>query len=168
MDESQLIEHLDSLWFSSNVLSSSRTQPLSSLIDETKSKESVEGLPSTPLSPILQDESQNDASVELAAEIEAVTVDSCVSEVVEPKKKENKRRRKRSKRPNFGQRRKIVGELDLGFERSVCPGSWERFEYQSQRYGCQQHNMEMPPLSDGLAMKEHLKSWAYAVACTVK
>ncbi|KAJ0986337.1 hypothetical protein J5N97_004693 [Dioscorea zingiberensis] len=26
----------------------------------------------------------------------------------------------------------------------------------------------MPPLSDGLAMKEHLKSWAYAVACTVR
>ncbi|KAJ4980447.1 hypothetical protein NE237_031284 [Protea cynaroides] len=28
--------------------------------------------------------------------------------------------------------------------------------------------MKMPPLSDGTAMKEHLKSWASAVACTVK
>lgn len=26
----------------------------------------------------------------------------------------------------------------------------------------------MPPMSDGLAMKEHLKSWAHAVACTVR
>lgn len=78
------------------------------------------------------------------------------------------------------ERREIKGCLDLGFaleeigleERLVAiikelqkvgkVGGMEERSRCSSHLGC-----EMPPLSNGMAMKEHLKSWAFAVACTV-
>ncbi|KAL3576278.1 hypothetical protein D5086_021561 [Populus alba] len=95
-------------------------------------------------------------------------------EIRKPTKREEKRkrrpRRKRSKR-------KILGELDLGFDRSRhCYRFDNGFgvfdDRETWRYGMfgrqLQHQVKMPPLNDGMAMKEHLKSWAYAVACTVR
>lgn len=77
------------------------------------------------------------------------------------------------------ERREIKGCLDLGFaleeiglaERLVAiiqdlqkgkVGGMEERSRCSSQLRC-----EMPPLSNGMAMKEHLKSWAFAVACTV-
>ncbi|KAB1670112.1 hypothetical protein ERO13_D10G035800v2 [Gossypium hirsutum] len=78
------------------------------------------------------------------------------------RRKRRRRRRKRSKR-------KVLGELDLGFygnldsESSFSEGTYGHKSFDSRHY-----IMKMPPSNDGFAMKEHLKSWAYAVACTVR
>ncbi|KAF5736254.1 hypothetical protein HS088_TW14G00392 [Tripterygium wilfordii] len=63
-------------------------------------------------------------------------------------------------------RRKVFGEGDeLGFESKLV------YEYGSLTCGFGGENdrlVKMPPLNDGMAMKEHLKSWAHAVACAVR
>lgn len=61
-------------------------------------------------------------------------------------------------------KRKVLGELDLGFHGKLASDSSISVETVEHPI----HYTKMPPLDDGLAMKEHLKSWAYAVARTVK
>lgn len=84
------------------------------------------------------------------------------------------KRRKRSKRMFYERRRRVHGELDLGCEGKEFHGLEENRFLGSRRGGfgvageIQAMKEEMPPLSDGIAMREHLRSWAIAVACAVK
>ncbi|KAI3414785.1 uncharacterized protein J3R85_015820 [Psidium guajava] len=85
-----------------------------------------------------------------------------------------RKRRKRSKRMFYERRRRAPGELDLGCEGKEFHGLEENHFLGSRRGGfgvageIQAMKEEMPPLSDGIAMREHLRSWAIAVACAVK
>ncbi|XP_048230696.1 uncharacterized protein LOC125370153 [Ricinus communis] len=114
---------------------------------------------------------------EYAAEIKwPVDVERIISQEAEFRKHEKKEERSSSSRGKRKSKRKILGELDLGLDHTGtylrdC-GVWE-IDYKANGcdfglFGSQQHFVKMPPLSDGIAMKEHLKSWAYAVACTVR
>ncbi|MBA0812037.1 hypothetical protein Gohar_026035, partial [Gossypium harknessii] len=77
------------------------------------------------------------------------------------RRKRRRRRRKRSKR-------KVLGELDLGFYGNLdSESSFSEGTYGYKSFDSRHYIMKMPPSNDGFAMKEHLKSWAYAVACTV-
>ncbi|KAK3431169.1 hypothetical protein EUGRSUZ_E02770 [Eucalyptus grandis] len=84
------------------------------------------------------------------------------------------KRRQRSKRMFRERRRSVLGELDLGGDGEDCSGFEEnRFLLNRRRQGFgvasgNQAVKKMPPLSDGIAMREHLRSWAIAVACAVK
>ncbi|KAL3596573.1 hypothetical protein D5086_008210 [Populus alba] len=96
-------------------------------------------------------------------------------EIPKPTKKEEKRKRRERRRRRS--KRKILGELGLGFDKS---SDYYKLDYgfgmfnddEARGYGMfgsqRQHQVKMPPLNDGMAMKEHLKSWAYAVASTVR
>ncbi|CAK7350387.1 unnamed protein product [Dovyalis caffra] len=115
---------------------------------------------------------------DFAAEIEEHDADKQINKIEEvetpkPTKKEEKRKRRQRRRRS---KRKILGELDLGFDSSnyyKLDYGFRVFEDKETRgygmFGRQlQHQGKMPPLNDGMAMKEHLKSWAHAVACTVR
>ncbi|KAF9672472.1 hypothetical protein SADUNF_Sadunf11G0045300 [Salix dunnii] len=178
MDGSQLIESLESLWFFTNVVSSRTPNASNGIKEET----------TQPTSSILQTGQQNHDDHEfltpacaecggLAAEIEEHEADEPIVmveevEIPKPAKKEEKRkrrpRRKRSKR-------KMLGEVDLGVDRrshSYKSGSGFGVFGDKEPHGMlgrqAQHQVKMPPLNDGMAMKEHLRSWAYAVAWTLR
>ncbi|KAI6705422.1 hypothetical protein NL676_008384 [Syzygium grande] len=85
--------------------------------------------------------------------------------------KERMRRSKRRQRS----RRTFRGELDLGCDGKDLSGFEENHFLWNYRQGfgaaseIQAMKKKMlPPLSDGVAMREHLRSWAVAVACAVK
>ena len=59
----------------------------------------------------------------------------------------------------------VHGGLDLRFDFDVF--DVESWEYQIQMLNIQRQT-KMPPFDNDVAMKQHLKSWAYAVACTVR
>ncbi|KAG9448207.1 hypothetical protein H6P81_014335 [Aristolochia fimbriata] len=63
----------------------------------------------------------------------------------------------------------IKGCLDLGFSLEEM-GLDDRLMtiFRGLQGTAAAADCKMPPLSDGIAMKEHLKSWAHVVACTVK
>ncbi|VVA35289.1 PREDICTED: POPTR_0004s05840g [Prunus dulcis] len=156
-------ETMDSLWFFSNVFFSSRATILGPI---EPVEEAVKEECSKPMSPIAQNQQKNSPPeaqmlVPLCPKCEEPESLKLDMEVVEyyyspsPRstEKEKSRRRRRSKRSVQQQRhrRKILGELDeLGLDDYV------------------KENNTMPSISDNMAMKEHLKSWAYAVACTVR
>ncbi|OMO65421.1 hypothetical protein COLO4_31250 [Corchorus olitorius] len=187
MDASkEVIESLDSLWFFSNVLSFTKLEPkddlATSAIDEEdnivkeEEEESKEKTQSN--SQNLQNEappsSENWVSIRCPKCGETGVEFGPVKEVefAEPKEKQPEiRRRRRSKRRKRS-KRKVLGELDFGFHGgNLDSESWFSEESNINGYGnfeTQQQYTKMPPLNDGLAMKEHLKSWAHAVACTVR
>ncbi|KAJ0081873.1 hypothetical protein Patl1_10471 [Pistacia atlantica] len=182
MDCSQFIDTLDSLWFFSNVLSSTTQQSGHASDEQTVQEE--------PENPIIKvEENQNLGQRccvcgEFAPELEPQVLHLEPVDLTKPEEKIKSRRsgrRKRRSKRMLHERRKILGELDLGFDRNMdsdelSSKSW-LFDFEEttssgyQMFGSQVHyqmNMKMPPLEDGMAMKEHLKSWAYAVACTVR
>ncbi|OMO76151.1 hypothetical protein CCACVL1_15853 [Corchorus capsularis] len=191
----EVMESLDSLWFFSNVLSFTKLEPKGDLAttaideednivkeEEEEEEESKEKTQSN--SQNLQNEapasSENWVSIrcpkcgEMGVEFEQQIMKP-VKEVefaeAEPKEKQPEiRRRRRSKRRKRS-KRKVLGELDFGFHGgNLDSESWFSEESNIKGYGNfeTQHYTKMPPLNDGLAMKQHLKSWAHAVACTVR
>ena len=170
------MESLDSLWFYSNVLSSRR--PPVSDSDHVREESVIQEVLEPVLLAIVEDqknepelEAENSSPVTpKCAEVD-VSVEMYKGEVAEaveyyspsPREKEQRRRRSRSKRGMQRNRRRILGEIDLGFngeaEASGCDWGFleENFGYKSQFN-----------LNDNMAMKEQLKTWAYAVACTVR
>ncbi|OAY26369.1 hypothetical protein MANES_16G042200v8 [Manihot esculenta] len=160
MEGSGILESLDSLWFFSSVLWR-KPKPMADPPTE----------PSKPIFQTQQNESGNPeigssgcTRCEFSAEIEPVTVQvqEAEMEAFKATKKEEARsgrRKRKSKR-----KRKVLGELELGIdERDIW--DWE-FDGYKEMSGI--GSVKMPLLTDGMAMKEHLKSWAYAVACTVR
>ncbi|KAF8028619.1 hypothetical protein BT93_E1299 [Corymbia citriodora subsp. variegata] len=183
------VESLDSLWFFSNVLS--RARPLSPAAEpeETEEKGGGGGKPvknqangpedeaarAKPVATTTEDSLPRcprcgnlDAGVMKSFAVEAVGTPGSAEE--EPKLKEKMRRSRRRQRS----RRTFSGELDLGCYGEEFSGFEEnRFLVNRRRRGFGvasgvQAMKEMPPLSDGIAMREHLRSWAIAVACAVK
>ncbi|KAK3206827.1 hypothetical protein Dsin_020873 [Dipteronia sinensis] len=207
MDGSQIIDNLDSLWFFSNVFSSSTTTQEQVGLGDQEEEEAAK-----PMNQV-EENSQNDESLvkmchkcgEFAAEIEflKVVVEGLASKTEEKKKElassssnssssrsRRRRRRRRNKRSYLlhDQRRQVFG--DVGFyhngqieSHSHVESPWllldddddddDDKQDTASTFGYHDfHNMKMkmkmPPLNDGMAMKQHLKSWAYAVACTVR
>ncbi|EOY27947.1 hypothetical protein QQP08_018750 [Theobroma cacao] len=177
MDGSRkVMESLDSLWFFNNVLTITTLEHKGPL-DEDIVKEEV---PSKHNTQSTSQDQQNEAPSteilvprcpkcgEIAVEFEHRIVQPDPVEEVEfarpTEKSERRRRRRRRKRS----KRKVLGELDLGFHGNLASESWFSEETYGYPNSESQHYTKMPPLNDGLAMKEHLKSWAYAVACTVR
>ncbi|KAJ6396727.1 hypothetical protein OIU77_021704 [Salix suchowensis] len=183
MEGSQLIQSLESLWFFSNVVSSRASRARNRTKEDSPQ----------PMTPILQTSLQNHEDSpkpefttpkclkcgDFAAEIEEQNEDRPNTkiegvEIPKPAKKEEKRKRRERRRRS---KRKILGEPGSGFDKS---SSYYKLDYgfemsndeEKRGYGMfgshRQHQAKMPPLNDGTAMKEHLKSWAYAVACTVR
>ncbi|KAK7815910.1 hypothetical protein CFP56_000969 [Quercus suber] len=190
MDGPWVIESLDSLWFFTNIFAP-KNKSLDSASDgidtqEHVNDESSKEESSEPISPILQhhpDELPNDENLdpmctkcgEFADEIEPQMANHVEDEVIELKmsaeKEERRKTRRRSKR-GLSHRRKILGELDLCLdveEVSMFSMFKETCGYRNQSFGDQHRNKNlMPSFNDNVAMKEHLKYWAYAVACTVR
>ncbi|KAH0985090.1 hypothetical protein GBA52_012267 [Prunus armeniaca] len=181
-------ETMDSLWFFSNVFFSSRATILGPIepVEEPVKEEC-----SKPMSPIAQNQQKNSPpeaqmSVPLCPKCEEPESLKLDMEVVEyyyspsprsTEKEKSRRRRRRSKRSVQQQRhrREILGELDeLGLDdhvKEVISGSWSSSNWMVEGncgYNQECQNNTMPSISDNMAMKEHLKSWAYAVACTVR
>ena len=191
MEDSGFTEKLDSLWFFSNVLSL-RSQSMASATDEKATQISLHHSPKSeatkPLSIIAQNQKNQTENAEVlvqqrrclncgefAVETEGQIAKTEVLEVLPPVKEE-KRRSKRSFKSCLNQRRRVLGESDLqvkglgdmGFDVNVVCGNWVVEEASGYQWFGSPHHVKMPPLSDGMAMKHHLKSWAYAVACTVR
>lgn len=179
-DGSWVIESLDSLWFFSHVFSSSSTGtaqfPSFTTDENASSPEPFLEEPSKPISQTLvqipdhqaQESPRCSRCGELETEpemwkppinMEEETVESPKYWAAEQKEERRKKKSKRCKR-STKQRRQILGELDLCFDGEENCGGFGSAE-------CK-YNYKMPPLDDNIAMKEHLKSWAYAVACTVR
>ena len=184
MEGSQLIQSLESLWFFTNVVSSRASHARNRTKEDSPQ----------PMTPVLQTSLQNHEDSpkpefftpkclkcgDFAAEIEEHNGDQPNIkiegvEIPKPTKKEEKRKRRERRRRRS--KRKILGELGLGFDKS---SDYYKLDYgfgmfndeEARGYGMfgsqRQHQVKMPPLNDGMAMKEHLKSWAYAVASTVR
>lgn len=174
------MESLDSLWFYSNVFSSraSVSGSGSHFTNHVKEEHAIEEV----LKPVLQivedqkiePESEARDLIPLTpkcAEVAMSTDKGDVAEVVEyycpsssPRDKEQRRRRRsRSKRGLQRNKRRILGELDLGLH-VKAEAAWGDWIFLEENFGYKnQFN-----LNDNMAMKEHLKTWAHAVACTVR
>ncbi|KAF3451286.1 hypothetical protein FNV43_RR07381 [Rhamnella rubrinervis] len=182
-DGSQVIESLDSLWFLSNVFSPTSPKPLQELVFEKASE---------PTSQVLQNQQSHESPRctrcgELSAETEpemwkpvddmevVVEMESPRWTEKEERKKMRRRRTRRSKR-SIKQSREILVELDwLCFDGNEVCETWILegncgYYYEQSSFGGGDQNKYkiLPPFDDNTAMKEHLKSWAYAVACTVR
>ncbi|MFQ6643625.1 hypothetical protein Gotur_018512 [Gossypium turneri] len=143
----KVMESLDSLWFFNNVL----TLPTLkhhidrgvALNEDTVEEEEVPSklVPRCP------------KCGEIAAGLEQHIMQPITEdEFKKPTQKPEKMKRSKGK---------VLGELDLGFHGKLTSDS--SISVVTVKYPI--YYTKMPPLDDGLAMKEHLKSWAYAVAC---
>lgn len=136
MDGSSVTESLDSVWFYTNILTNSTYEP--SLTHPFS--------PSSPPKTDLQSESQNIDNKTAACQkssSSAVEEEEAVKKSERETKKRERRIRKFKKKGSSSSnnnKHEIVQMLETG-----------------------QQN-EMPPLDDDVAMKKHLKAWAYAVA----
>lgn len=140
MDFPKFIDSLDSLWFFSNVLSSTTLQSCDS--------GHASGEQTVPEEP----ENQNlGKKCCLSGEVEPPVLHLESVDLKNPEEKiKSRRTRRRSKR--------ILHEW-----RNMGSSGYHYFFF-----GGQLDDMKMPPFEDGKAMKKHLKSWAHAVACTVR
>ncbi|GMI93500.1 hypothetical protein HRI_003019300 [Hibiscus trionum] len=162
MDASKkAMENFDSLWFFNNVLTLTTPFQHKQKFSIEEEEDTVEEEMKPPESMILHD-------VRAGSEILVPRCPNCgeIADVgteqrravqpiqvaeMEYTKPERRKRGRRSKR-----------KLDLGYYGSLDSESSFSDETNGLYY------LKMPPLNDGFAMKEHLKSWAYAVACTVR
>jgi len=173
MDGSRVMESLDSLWFFTNVFSPRKQPLLGSASDEIATDNHVKDSPTEelaqPNSPILQNQLNELPTAENLVPVMCPKCDEIEAQIVEPAEmelvefqrsaqmQERRRTRRRSKRSLNQRRKNILGELDV----KDFSGSWMFVET------CQ-HQSIMPSFNDNVAMKLHLKSWAYAVAGTVR
>ncbi|KAM1245295.1 hypothetical protein ACFX2I_036511 [Malus domestica] len=169
MDDSLVAESFDSLWFFGNVFSS---KPMSPVAQNRRTEPPPRAEISTPMCPKCDEpEIVEPDSMELVVEY----YDSSSQRSTEKAKRRRRRRR------GLQRKRKILGELDtLGLddraEEVGYGNSWSfnrttegNCGFNNQRFGEHQNaSYGMPSISDNMAMKEHLKSWACAVASTVR
>lgn len=164
------MESLDSLWFFCNVMHAPKTQPIEVHCTKEDPKVEIEEKVKKISEPIEILENKRDVCL-----------------VHEKQSSEERKVRKGSKKrikkivqetghfptefkPTTGLKDVNVGdyEKELGFDfrfdlSEICM-MIEGYE----RFNGKKCGKIMPPLSDGMAMKQHLKSWAYAVACNVR
>ncbi|CAJ1938681.1 unnamed protein product [Sphenostylis stenocarpa] len=160
MDGSRVAQSLDSLWFYTNVFACS-DDPVVPLIDQfatsIHAQESPERdlqKPFTPFRVNLQDEPRNGETLTPECHIFG-GLSSAPSR--ERKKRERRERRKWNKLGS----NVVDGRVDWWFD---------KLEEESCKHQAvldiQQQQTKMPPFDDAEAMKEHLKSWAYAVVAS--
>ncbi|RZB96454.1 hypothetical protein D0Y65_020291 [Glycine soja] len=163
MDLSRVAQSLDTLWFYTNILTCrDQPEPEASLIDQFAPLVHFKECPKRdllkPITP-LQHESQNvENSSPRCHKFEEVK--AMVPTSKETKKRERRKRRKWHKLGIYGTN-VVHGGPDLRFD------YFDMFKEESREYQIQWQT-KMPPFDDVVAMKQHLKSWAYAVACTVR
>ncbi|KAG2410236.1 uncharacterized protein HKW66_Vig0009010 [Vigna angularis] len=159
MDGSRVAQTLDSLWFYTNIFAYTHHPLTDQFPPSINAKESPQRDLQKPFTPLLvnqQDEHRN---------AETLTPDCHKFGGIssEPGRERRKReRRKRRKWNKLGNN--VVDErVDLWFDKL------EEESYKHHEMLDVQQRTKMPPLDDAVAMKKHLKSWAYAVAgeCTV-
>ncbi|KAF8411067.1 hypothetical protein HHK36_003606 [Tetracentron sinense] len=186
MDGQMIIESLDSLWFFSNILSSTPSN-FTYISDGETTQSHLPESPKTdqpePRTPILQKQQIQSPDSEILFQKSSKSSDVMMKldkmGVLETSESEQRRRRgKRSCKLSAEGRGKSNGEQefsqvqglsDLGFYMIEVGLGLGRME-KTCGYGRSGSPslLKMPPFTDGMAMKEHLKSWAYAVACTVR
>lgn len=185
MDCSRLTQSLDSLWFYTNILTCIDGQVAASFTDQRDSQERFTVTKANDAPSLLNQQNDQHQNVEsmiprctkcggvsTAFEAERYISKSNNSDVQqsgrERDKKETRKRRKRNNyRSGLHGMKVILGGLDLGFGVKGVNG-FLRFEEScgyDQIPAVQEQITKIPPLD--VAMKEHLKLWAYAVACTV-
>ncbi|XP_011657601.1 uncharacterized protein LOC101209234 [Cucumis sativus] len=147
MEGQQVLENFDSLWFFATVFSN-RTPPV---VGKPIQNDFVGSLGEEIATPITRNEENN----------------VCEAKEMETEEREEKRRKNRGGRSwGLEQRKKfIVGEIDLSYAvKEIC----ECWSFEEMRIGGGEKTKKMPSFEDSMAMKEHIRSWAYAVACTVR
>lgn len=177
MEHEQIIEDIDSLWFFSNILSPPKLPSVSFSTDEniiTTQNPTV----SDSESDKVQCESYTDSQFEISAseseysetesevleELGSLRLKTAVAEAdIMEKKEEANRRYTRGNEERFDFRDLGFDFRDIGFDSIIIPMMPKLPKSGDPYLIC-----KMPPLSDGMAMKKHLKLWAHAVACTVK
>lgn len=155
MEASQILHNLDSLWFFTNIFTHNNDQdPLPSLTPSSTPKCYSNTAHDSPI--IMNNNVQEEGD----KNVEAVNV-PCELDTAEVKNKGGEGRRKRRKKRKRSERhgsRKINGD-EMGFDKNVP---------RNRTFKLNNPTSWTLPYHDDMAMKEHLKSWAYAVACIVK
>ncbi|QCD84489.1 hypothetical protein DEO72_LG2g4843 [Vigna unguiculata] len=156
MDGSRVAQTLDSLWFYTNIFASTHHHPLTPFTHQFSPSINAQESPhrdfQKPFTSFLVNQQDQHRKVETLTP-ECDEFGGIISS--ETGRERNKReRRKRRKLGN-----NVVDErVDLWFD---------KLEEESLKHHEMlhiQHQTKMPPLDDAVAMKKHLKSWAYAVA----
>lgn len=151
-ENQQLLQNFDSLWFFTSVFSTTTppSPPPPSVGNSTQTI-AVEPPEEEIATPIFQKQRNT--------ELEEQRIEEMKTEEKEEKMRKCKRR-------------KFVGEImDLNYAvKEICEcNNWLVFEEKSTWKGnYEQRKKKMPAFEDSMAMKQHIKSWAYAVACTVR
>ena len=177
MNDSKVLESLDNVWWFSNALSSRTHQALdfgshnggggiTSSEDHFKDTPKP-GTTEAIMTPIVQSHQTQITNSEMVAKKCPKSSNLAVQIF------EKEERKRSSKRKSDQRRRNIIRGLDFDFDHvKKLDGFWmingeKSFGY--ERYWSQEQVKILPALShDGMAMKEHLKSWAYAVAISVR
>ncbi|TKY60058.1 hypothetical protein E2542_SST17153 [Spatholobus suberectus] len=167
MGGSRVAQSLDSLWFYTNILTC-RGEPAANLTDQFAPSNHAKECPKRPNTPFLVNQQHEPRKVQnLTPKCHNFGEISSAFEEVRatvPGNKEKRDRRKRRKWNKLGLygTNVVRGGLDLGFDK------FQEESYKYQMLNNTQQQIKMPPFDDDVAMKQHLKSWAYAVACTVR
>ncbi|KAL1826847.1 hypothetical protein ACET3Z_005259 [Daucus carota] len=165
MEGEKVIESLDCLWFFSNVMHAPKTHPIE--VPSSKEEPKVENVEKVKVEtePIMILEAKRDASsFEMISKNGGLrSRDEKESSGERKVRKATKKRNKKDVKVNMGDYEKELG-FDFRFDLSELLMMIEGYE----RFNKKKCGEVMPPLSDGMAMKQHLKSWAYAVACNVR
>ncbi|OIW19244.1 hypothetical protein TanjilG_20369 [Lupinus angustifolius] len=158
MDDSRVTQDLESLWFYTNMLT-------------TTTHDNV--VPSLTLPSINPNEPQKKTEED---RMEVVELSENVKRAKRDKKKERKRRKKNRSKVN--KMEEVAGEVELEFDNVKVDdnvGGFLRYDKDSSSYDrydyeiiANHYQNNLPPLDDVVAMKQHLKSWAHAVANSFK
>ncbi|KAM7530479.1 hypothetical protein LguiB_033889 [Lonicera macranthoides] len=180
MEDLNLIESVDALWFFANVFSSSIAKPMSIVSDdhdeESRKSNTPKSDPSKPTTPILEIHQTHIPIDDIVVEESPKCGDFAAEngELKETEQQEEKRiKKKRRVKSDFDTRRRVVNWLDFGNEIDEFCMRMMMMDDDGKSTGCIYGNDgkimgTMPSFSDEMAMREHLKSWAYSVACAVK
>ncbi|KAL9329441.1 hypothetical protein ACSQ67_004444 [Phaseolus vulgaris] len=162
MDGSRVAQTLDSLWFYTNIFACTH-HPVAPFIHHfatsIHAKESPERdlqKPFTPLPLNQQDEPRNVET--LTPRCHKFGGISPEVGMVAPSRERNKREKRKRRKWNKLGSNVVDGRVDLWFDKL------EEESYKQHEMLDIQQQSKMPPLDDAVAMKKHLKSWAYAVA----
>ncbi|KAH7651443.1 hypothetical protein IHE45_20G057700 [Dioscorea alata] len=148
-----ILESLDSLWFFSNILSAS-SSPIPCTNAITIKLQTSNSQPHHPVNTLKTTKLETDVDVQVLP--------------LKPEKPKKLRATKEKEKQKLKHQKNDI-EDGLVEELVFLGLSLQQLSVkQRMKTGMAFHCCSMPPLNDGLAMKKHLKSWAHAVACTVR
>ncbi|OVA15287.1 hypothetical protein BVC80_1333g1 [Macleaya cordata] len=196
MEDPNIIEDLDSLWFFSNILSLPKLPSVTLSSDENitqshflESPKSNQQKPTFSIPQTGQVQSAyTDSQVETSSEFDSVYESKTESEIQELESfdsvYESETESEIQELESFIMRAPVIlekneersrrevrefeGLRDFGFDFGDMEMDCKLLQPKFPRSGNQYFICKMPPLSDDWAMKKHLRLWAQAVAGTVK